>query len=68
MEIFAAIMIIASVVLPVLFVVAFVAFFAMLAYSWFKDLRTVDDAEPTTSDIPVPSAARVAIESGPRAA
>jgi hypothetical protein len=46
MEIFATIMIIASVVLPILTALAVVGFLALTAYSWIVDLRTEKVVEP----------------------
>ena len=60
MEIFASIMIIASIALPVLAVVALLAWAGMYAYSWMTDCRgdkcEVEAEEPKT--VPAPTTMR----------
>lgn len=55
MEILASALMLASVVLPVLLVLAVATFAGLLIYSWISDLRGTTEPEPTTvaQEIPV---------------
>lgn len=49
MEIIASALLLASVVLPVIAVIALIGYLGVLAYSWATDLRTVEVEEVETA-------------------